>query len=219
MATAINVGGCGPGNVQAAQYVTLGQPPLLSNTVLLTVTAAAPVLESVAVTATGSPSSLTLGSRLQFVAMCTYSNAQVTNCSVADIYGNAVSGWSSSNTAVVTVGAAGTGTAGLATAVAAGSANVQAMVGTLASPAYALTVTNPAVTLTAISLATADGVNGLFVGYSNLLIATCVYSDESTTLCSTPDSYGNVAEQLREQLAGGGNGEQQRIGHRAWLRV
>jgi hypothetical protein len=44
-----------------------------------------------------------------------------------------------------------------------------------------------------LSLATTGGVTGLFIGSTNQLIATCVYSDGSTTNCTTTDSHGNIA--------------------------
>jgi hypothetical protein len=56
-----------------------------------------------------------------------------------------------------------------------------------------LTVTAPTVSLTGVSVATAGGVTGLFIGHTNQLAATCMYSDGSSTNCTTTDSHGNVA--------------------------
>jgi hypothetical protein len=58
---------------------------------------------------------------------------------------------------------------------------------------WVLNISNPAVSLTGLSIATTGGVTGLFVGQTNQLVATCTYSDGSTTNCTTTDSHGNVA--------------------------
>src|ERR1700677_948006 len=55
-----------------------------------------------------------------------------------------------------------------------------------------MTVTASA-TITSVSLASTGGLTGLLVGSTNQLIATCHYSDGSTTNCTTTDSHGNVA--------------------------
>jgi uncharacterized protein YjdB len=112
---------------------------------------------------------------------------------VADIHGNAVTVWTTSDATKATIGAVGSANAGVVTAVAAGSPNISANIGSLVSSAFPLTVNNPSVTLTALSLATTNGVTGLFVGSTNALIATCLYSDNSTTNCTSLDSHGNVA--------------------------
>jgi uncharacterized protein YjdB len=65
--------------------------------------------------------------------------------------------------------------------------------GGITSTAYPVTVIAPLVALTGVSLATSNGVTGLFVGSTNHLIATCVYADGSTTNCTSTDSHGNVA--------------------------
>ena len=163
--------------------------PLLT----LTVTAAPPTLTGGYLGTPGSTNTMTVGGTLQFSAYCQYSNGTTTNCTVPDIYGNGVTQWVSSNTAEVTVGAVDSGGPGLVTAVAAGSPNIQAYVGTVHLNEWVLYVSNPAVSLTGLSLATTGGVTGLFVGYTNQLVATCTYSDGSTTNCTTTDSHGNVA--------------------------
>jgi Chitobiase/beta-hexosaminidase C-terminal domain len=189
MATAMLAGG----SQQVSQFVTLGQPALNSNAVPLTVTAAVPSLVSAYLTTPGSVSTLVVGSTLQFAAHCVYSNGTTTDCTVADIHGNAVTTWLTSDATKLTVGAAGGTSPGLGTAVAAGSATVQAQVGSVTSSAFAVTVTNVAVTLTGVSLGTASGATGLFVGSTNALQATCTYSDGSTTNCTTVDGHGSVA--------------------------
>jgi len=161
--------------------------------VTLTVTAAPPTLQGGYLGTPGSANTMYVGGTLQFSAYCQYSNSTTTNCSVPDIYGNGVTQWLSSNPAEVTVGAVGSASPGLATAVATGSPNIQAYVGTVHLNEWVLYISNPPVSLTGLSLATTGGVTGVFVGFTNQLVATCTYSDGSTTNCSTTDSHGNVA--------------------------
>ena len=179
--------------LQESQYVTMGQPAILSNTVALTVTGATPRLVSAYLTSAGSVSTITVGGTLQFAARCVYSDGSTTDCTVADIYGNAVTIWTTGDAAEATISAVGSADPGLVTAVAAGTPNISANIGSLVSSAFPLTVDTPSVTLTALSLATTNGVTGLFVGSTNALIATCLYSDGSTTNCTSLDSHGTVA--------------------------
>jgi hypothetical protein len=76
-----------------------------------------------------------------------------------------------------------------------GAVSITATIGPsgIISTAYPVTVTNPAVTLTGISLSTAGGVTGLFVGATNQLKATCSYSDGSSDDCTATDAHGNLA--------------------------
>jgi Chitobiase/beta-hexosaminidase C-terminal domain/Bacterial Ig-like domain (group 2) len=185
---------CGSGGgVQASQYVTMGQPPIVSNAVPLMVTAAAPTLLSAYLATPGSATSMVVGGTLQFSAKCVYSDSSTTDCTVADVHGNAVTTWSTSDATKVTVGAVGSANPGLATAIAPGTPSIQANVGSVVAPAFNLTISAPAVNLTGISIATSGGVTGVFLGQTNQLIATCLYSDGSTTNCTTTDSHGNVA--------------------------
>jgi Bacterial Ig-like domain (group 2) len=172
--------------------------PLLT----LSVTAAPPTLTGGYLGTPGSANTMTVGGTLQFSAYCQYSNSTTTNCSVADIYGNAVTQWLSSNTSEVTVSAVGSAHPGLATAVGAGSPNIQAYVGAVHLNEWVLYISNPTVSLTGVSLATTGGVTGLFVGQTNQLVATCTYSDGSTTNCTTTDSHGNVAGSYSSSSSG-----------------
>lgn len=188
----VNAGGlvtgiaAGSANFSAfAGGVSTGQP-------LVVTVASAPLrITGAYLGAPGSPSALAVGQTLQFSAFCQYSNGSTTNCTQPDIYGNGVSEWTSTATGVVTIGAAGTAEAGLATAAAAGSAQVQAIIGSTYSNPWFLTIQNPTVALESISLATTGGITALEVGATNQLLATCVYSDGSTTACNTPDIHGN----------------------------
>jgi Bacterial Ig-like domain (group 2) len=165
----------------------------LTATLPMTVTSANPTLLSTYLTAPGSPSSLTVGQTLQFSLFCHYSSGPDQNCTGTDIYGDAATSFTSSNTAVATIGAAGSANAGLVTAVAPGSDSIQATIGGVSSSTWGLTISNPPVTLSNISLATTGSVTSIAVGQTNQLRATCTYSDGSTTSCNTADSHGNYA--------------------------
>ncbi len=189
----VNAGGlvtgvaAGSANFSAsAEGVNTGHP------VVVTVASAPLQLTGAYLSAPGSPSALAVGQTLQFAAFCQYSNGATTNCTQPDIYGNGVTRWASTATGVVTVGAAGSSTAGLATGAATGSAQVQAIVGSVYSKPWFLTIQIPTVTLQSISLAATGGITALEVGATNQLLATCVYSDGSTTACNTADIHGNA---------------------------
>jgi hypothetical protein len=174
----------------------------LTASVPLTVTTATPTLVSAYLTTPGSVNTMTVGGTLQFSAFCHYSSGPDLNCTVADIYGDAVTVWSSSNTALATVGAVGSANPGLVRAVAGGAPTIQATIGSTVTPAFGLTLSGPAVTLTGLHLATTGGVTGLFVGSTNQLVATCIYSDSSTTNCTSTDSHGNVASSYASSVTG-----------------
>ena len=176
------------GPSQITQYLTVSANPVTSSSLPLAVTAAPPTLSSAYLAA--SESSLVVGATVQMSAHCVYVNpAATTDCTVPDIYGNGATNWGPSNPAVALVSSSG-----FVTAVGAGSVSINAMInGTLPATAFALTVNAAAVTLTGISLATTNGVTGLPVGGTNALIATCLYSDGSSTLCNSVDSHGNQA--------------------------
>jgi Chitobiase/beta-hexosaminidase C-terminal domain len=143
-------------------------------------------LSSVALSNVGSVHSITGGSTIQMTATCTYSNGSTTACNTTDAFGNAVSSWNSSN-AAVSISASG-----LATGVSIGSANLTATVAGLTTPNWAMAVTSNPISLSSVSLATTGGVSTLAPGGVNQLLATCTYSDSSTTSCGTTDSHGNV---------------------------
>jgi hypothetical protein len=141
------------------------------------------------VTLNSTAKTMAVGGTLQFHAFCAYANAATQDCSVTDVYGDAVTAWGSSATGVMTMSSSG-----LATGKAAGSANATAMVnGSVNATPLGVTVTAPIVSLTGITLSSTGGVTGLFVGSTNQLKATCSYSDGTTTNCTTMDSHGNQA--------------------------
>jgi len=164
----------------------------IMNTTPLSVTVAPPTLQGAYLGTPGSANTMTVGGTLQFSAFCVYAT-QTTNCSVADIYGNAVTTWTSTDTTKATVGAVGSPHPGLATAVGAGSVNIQAVIGSKYSSPWTVTISAPSVSLASVSLAATGGVTSVNVGGTNQLEATCTYSDGSTTVCNTADAHGNSA--------------------------
>jgi hypothetical protein len=175
------------GALQTSQYVTVTAPPVTSANLPLTVNAAPPTLVSAYLTA--SASSLVVRNTLQMAAECHYTTGPDQDCTVADIYGDKVTSWASSDVTKATVNPSG-----LVTAVAAGTVGITAVInGGPRSTSYSITVTNPAVALTGVSLSTAGGVTGLFVGSTNQLKATCTYSDGSSDDCTATDAHGNTA--------------------------
>ena len=175
------------GATQTSQYVTVTAPPVTSANLPLTVNAAPPTLVSAYLTASGN--SLVVPNTLQMAAKCHYSSGADQDCTVADIYGDAVTSWASSDATKATVSPSG-----LVTAVAPGTAGITAIInGGPSSTSYSITITNPPVALTGVSLSTAGGVTGLFVGSTNQLKATCTYSDGSSDDCTATDAHGNTA--------------------------
>jgi uncharacterized protein YjdB len=161
-----------------------------TSTNLLSVAVAPPALVSAYLATPGSVNTMVVGQTLQFSAKCVYASV-TTDCTVADIYGNAVTSWATSNAAEVTVGAVGSASPGLATAVGLGSPQIQATIGSKHSSPWVLTINAATVTLTNVSLASAGGVTGIAIGGTNQLQAICTYSDGSTTSCNTLDAHGN----------------------------
>jgi hypothetical protein len=179
-------------NRQVSQYLTLTTSAITSPSLGLMVTGVAPTLTSVTLS-TGGATSMTVGSTLQVTAACHYSDGTTTSCQVADIHGNAVNAWTSSDPTKATIGQVGSANPGLVTAIAAGSVTIQATVGSIHSSTFGLTANAVSVSLTNLTLGTTNGVISLGLGANNQLIATCSYSDGSTTQCNTTDIHGNVA--------------------------
>ncbi|MGC2661451.1 MAG: hypothetical protein WA324_26150, partial [Bryobacteraceae bacterium] len=179
------------GTQQVSQYIELTTTPVTSANLPLSVTMPPPSLVSAYLTA--SSSSMIVGNTLQMAAKCHYTSGPDQDCTVADIHGDAVSAWVSSDPTRATVNNVGTSNPGLVTAVAAGTPSITANVGSVTSSAYPITVSNPAVTLTGVSLSLTGGITALFVGTTNQLKATCTYSDGSSDDCTTTDLHGNLA--------------------------
>jgi len=176
---------------QVSQYIGLTTTPVNSPNLPLMVNAAPPTLLSAYITGT---SSLVVPNTAQMAAKCHYSSGPDQDCTVADINGDAVSAWLTSDATKATVGDVGSAHPGLVTAVAAGTPSITAVINNaMNSTAFPITVTNPVVTLTGVSLSLTGGVTGLFVGATNQLKATCTYSDGSHDDCTTTDVHGNLA--------------------------
>lgn len=156
-------------------------------------------LASAFLTAPGGANTVGVGGTLQMHATCVYSDSSQLPCDTTDAHGNSVLQWQTSAAGVANIGLVGSGSPGLVTGVSAGppsTTNITALVGptggasTVTSNIYTITVTT--VTLSSISLATTGGVSSLTVGGTNQLIATCHYSDGSTTSCGAIDSHGTT---------------------------
>ena len=188
--TTLNASGS-PGQ-QVSQYIELTTTPVTSGNLLLNVTTPPPTLMSAYLTA--SSTSMIVGNTMQMAAKCHYSSGPDQDCTVADIYGDAVSAWRTSDATKATVNDVGATNPGLVTAVAPGTPSITTIIGAgITSSPYPITITSPAVTLTGVSLSLTGGVTGLFVGATNQLKATCTYSDGSSDDCTTTDVHGNLA--------------------------
>ncbi len=99
----------------------------------------------------------------------------------------------SSDPSKATVNNVGASNPGLVTAVATGTPSITAKIGSVSSSAYPITVSNPVVTLTGVSISLTGGVTVLFVGATNQLKATCTYSDGSSDDCTATDAHGTIA--------------------------
>jgi hypothetical protein len=100
---------------------------------------------------TGGVNTMTGGSTLQFSVFCYYNNGQPgDNCSTPDQYGSVVTGWTTSNPAVMAIGAVGSTHPGLVTATGAGVAQITAQIGSITSSQWVVTVSGgsmPAITI------------------------------------------------------------------------
>ena len=136
----------------------------------------------------GSVNTLAVGApKVQQIAYGTYSNS--TTSTLPDIYGNTPV-WSSSNSVVLQVTSSGQ-----VSCLTAGTANSQVV----SSPGgvnlniWRWTCTGtPPPTLQSVTLATTGGVSSITHQATNQILATCHYSDSSTTACNTTDSHGNA---------------------------
>ena len=151
----------------------------------------AATLTSAYVSNPGPVNAMNTGGALRVYAYCKYSDGSTTNCSTTDIHGNAVTAWTSSNTTVATVSSSG-----LVSGVSIGTATINATItgGVAGTPPFVVTVSGPnTLGLSSLTLATTGGVTSISAGTTNQLIATCTYSDGSTTNCTTTDIHGSAA--------------------------
>jgi uncharacterized repeat protein (TIGR03803 family) len=160
-----------------ATNITASMGGITSPQVLLTITPA--TLVSIAVTP--SAPSIALGTSETLTATGTY-----TDHSTQNITGSVT--WTSANPAVATISNAA-GTNGLGTAVAVGSTVMTAVLGGVASPAAAFTVT-PA---TLVSIAITPAGPSIAVHATEQFIATGTYSDHSTQLLANTVTWNSSA--------------------------
>lgn len=114
---------------QPSSYVTLTTPaPTLTGGFLNT-------------TPTSNVHEISVGQTAQFIAFCSYSDSTVNQCfPTPDQYGNTVISWSSSNMAVLTVGATGSNNPGLAIGISGGIATViPTLTGNVSAATWAMT--------------------------------------------------------------------------------
>jgi uncharacterized protein YjdB len=142
----------------------------------LSLTVAAPTLVSIALTA--PTNGVAVGRTTQFTATGTY-----TNGTTAVLPASSTT-FQSSNPSVASVTSAG-----LATGVAAGTAEITATSGTITSPAVTLTVTGP--TLQSIAISPANP--SLAKGTNLALTATGTYSDGSTQNLTTQVTWSSAS--------------------------
>jgi hypothetical protein len=127
---------------------------------------------------TGNANALMTGKTLQFTATGSYSDG-----SSATIATSAIT-WSSTNPAVF-----GISSSGLVTAVASGTAYVQAKIGTVNSSPWGVTVSGPP-KLVSVYLGSKGNANTMIVGRTLQFTAYGTYSDGS--VATLPDAQGNA---------------------------
>ncbi len=126
--------------------------------------------------------SINLTGAEQLAVTCSYSDGSQADCT------SSVTAWSSSKPAVFTVNVTG-----VVNGVGQGVANVSAAMtgGVAASPAGISVTGYTTLTIASVSLALTGGGASVSTGATNQLIATCKYSDGSTTHCTSTDIHGN----------------------------
>jgi alpha-tubulin suppressor-like RCC1 family protein len=132
---------------------------------LLTFASLSGGLQPTSIAVTPNPASVALGTTVPFTATATYPDGSTQNVT-------ALAAWSSSNTAIATVNAAGVAT-GVKTG---GPVNVAATYGGVTSNNASLTVTGP----TLVSIAVTPVLTVVAVGNATPFTATGTYSDGST---------------------------------------
>jgi uncharacterized protein YjdB len=158
----------------------------VSGTAILTVTAAAKTLQSIAVSPANP--SISAGATQQFIATATYSDNSTANVT------STVS-WSSGTTLVATITSAG-----LATAVVAGSSTITASLSGVSGTAN-LTVTAVAKTLQSIAVSPANP--SISVDATQQFTATATYSDNSTANVTSTVSWSSGTTSFATITSGG----------------
>jgi Bacterial Ig-like domain (group 2) len=134
----------------------------------------APTLVSAYLGSTGSANTMVAGGTLQFAATGIYSDGSSATIANAAII------WSSDNRAVLNIASSG-----LASAAAAGVANVNAKIGTVSSSPWTVTVSG-ARTLVSAYLGSTGSANTMVAGKALQFTATGIYSDGSSATIANP---------------------------------
>ena len=150
-----------------------------------TLTVTAPTLVSIAVTPANP--SIAKGTAQQFIATGTYSNASTQNLTSSVT-------WASSNPSVATIAAGG-----LASGVGTGTSSITATLGSVVSPADALTVTPP----TLVSIAVTPANPSISQGSTQQFTATGTYSDASTQNLTSSVNWASSNLSVAAVSAGG----------------
>jgi hypothetical protein len=171
---------------QGLVFSSFGYPP--SNVISSATATSAPTLVSVYLGTRGSVNTMVAGGTLQMIAYGVYSDGSVGT--LPDSQRNVVTGWNTSNHSVVKI--AGDG---YATAVSAGTVNMEATIGTLIASPWTVTVSkapfNPnAPALVSVRLGTNGNANTMLAGNTLQIIAYSTYSNGSVG--TLPDPQGNV---------------------------
>jgi hypothetical protein len=171
---------------QVTVLSSFGYPP--SNVMSSATAASAPTLVSAYLGTRGSVNTMVAGGTLQIIAYGVYSDGSVGT--LPDSQGNVVTGWNTSNHNVAKISGQGH-----ATAVSAGTVNMEATIGTLIASPWTVTVNkapfNPnAPTLVSVRLGTNGNVNTMVAGGTLQIIAYSTYSNGSVG--TLPDPQGNV---------------------------
>jgi hypothetical protein len=148
----------------------------------------APTLVSAYLGTKGGTNTMVAGGTLQIIAYGVYSDGSVGT--LPDSQGNAVTAWNTSNHAVAKISSGGH-----ATALGAGTVNMEGAIGNLIASPLAVTVSKAPVnanarTLVSAYLGTTRNVNTMAIGSTLQIIAYGTYSDGS--MGTLPDPQGNA---------------------------
>jgi hypothetical protein len=159
-----------------------------SNIVSSATATSAPTLVSAYLGTNGSANTMVAGGTLQIIAYGIYSDGSVGT--LPDLQGNAVTAWNTSNHSVAKISSEGH-----ATALGAGTVNMEGTIGTLIASPWTVTVSkdpvNPdAPTLVSAHLGTNGSASTMVAGGTLQIIAYGIYSDGSVG--TLPDLQGNA---------------------------
>jgi hypothetical protein len=186
--TTVNaVGMWGAQNQPTSYPPSYGYVPseMVSRVYTLSETATPPTLVSAYVGSKGGATTMITGGTLQFIAYGTYSDGTVET--LPDLQGDAVTSWNTSNRAVAKISMLGH-----ATAIGAGTANIEATIGTIQAIPVEVTVSAAATPPTLVSayVGSKGGATSMMVGGTLQFTAYGTYSDG--TVETLPDLQGDA---------------------------